>query len=43
MKNIYVKGYINYESEGYTFSYEDKKLILIKIENKQSFLVNTNI
>lgn len=26
MKNIYVKGYIN--NEGYTFSYEDKKLNL---------------
>lgn len=37
MKNIYVKGYINYEDEGYTFSYEDKKLTLINVENKQSF------
>lgn len=36
MKNIYVKGYVNYEGEGYTFSYEDKKLTLINIENKQS-------
>jgi len=37
MKNIYVKGYINYENEGYTFNYEDKKLTLINVENKQSF------
>lgn len=37
MKKIYVKGYINYEGEGYTFSYEDKKLTLINTENKQSF------
>lgn len=37
MKNICVKGYINYEGEGYTFSYEDKKLNLINKENKQSF------
>lgn len=37
MKNIYVKGYINHENEGYTFNYEDKKLTLINIENKQSF------
>ena len=37
MKNIYVKGYINYENTSYTFSYENKKLTLINIENKQSF------
>ena len=37
MKNIYVKGYINHENEGYTFNYEDKKLTLINVENKQSF------
>lgn len=37
MKNIYVKGYINHENEGYTFNYEDKKLTLINVENNQSF------
>ena len=37
MKNIYVKGYINYENDSYTFSYEDKKLTLINVENKQTF------
>ena len=37
MKNIFVKGYINYENDRYTFSYEDKKLTLINVENKQTF------
>ena len=38
MKNIYVKGYINYGNDSYTFGYEEKKLTLINVENKQTFL-----
>ena len=30
MKNIYVKGYINYGNDSYTFVYEDKKTYLNK-------------
>lgn len=37
MRNIYVKGYINYEDENYTFIYENKKLTLISFNNKPTF------
>lgn len=43
MKKIYVKGYINLDDEEYTFNYEDKRLTLISVENKQSFFQNTNM
>ena len=31
---MYIKGYIKYEDEDYTFIYEDKKLTLVSIKNK---------
>lgn len=31
MNKVYIKGYINYETEDYTFIYEDKKLTLINV------------
>ncbi len=34
MKEVYIKGYIKYEDEDYTFIYEDKKLTLVSIKNK---------
>lgn len=37
MKDIYINGYINYENNGYTFSYENKKLTLINIKSEQTF------
>lgn len=32
MKKVYIKGYINYEGEDYTFIYEDEKLTLISVK-----------
>ena len=37
MRKVYIKGYINFNNDGYTFIYEDKKLTLISVKNKQSF------
>lgn len=37
MKKVFLKGYINYNNDDYTFIYEDKKLTLISTENVQTF------
>ena len=37
MKKIYVKGYVSYEDENYTFIYEEEKLTLISVNNHQTF------
>lgn len=37
MKNVYIKGYINLEENGYTFIYENNRLTLISIENNPTF------
>ena len=37
MRKVFIKGYINYDNENYTFIYEDEKLTLISVENHQTF------
>lgn len=37
MKKVYIKGYVSYEDENYTFIYEEKKLTLISVNNHQTF------
>ena len=37
MKKIYIKGYVSYEDENYTFIYEEEKLTLISVNNHQTF------
>lgn len=37
MKKVYIKGYVSYENENYTFIYEEKKLTLISVNNHQTF------
>ncbi len=37
MNKIYLRGYIDYNNEKYTFVYEDKKLTLMAVENKFTF------
>ena len=34
MKEVYIKGYVKYKDEDYTFIYEDNKLTLVSIKNK---------
>lgn len=37
MRKVYIKGYVSYENENYTFVYEEEKLTLISINNHQTF------
>ncbi|MGM9877312.1 MAG: hypothetical protein ACI33S_01560 [Bacilli bacterium] len=37
MKKVYIKGYVSYDNENYTFIYEEKKLTLISVNNHQTF------
>ncbi len=37
MRKVYIKGYVSYEDENYTFIYEEEKLTLISVDNYQTF------
>lgn len=37
MRKVYIKGYVSYEDENYTFIYEEGKLTLISVNNHQTF------
>lgn len=37
MRKVYIKGYVSYEDENYTFIYEEGKLTLISVNNYQTF------
>lgn len=37
MRKVYIKGYVSYEDENYTFIYEEEKLTLISLNNHQTF------
>lgn len=37
MRKVYIKGYVCYEDENYTFIYEEEKLTLISLNNHQTF------
>lgn len=37
MRKVYIKGYVSYEDEAYTFIYEEEKLTLISVNNHQTF------
>lgn len=36
MKEVFIRGYINYENKKYTFVYEEKKLTVISVENERT-------
>lgn len=36
MKQAYLRGYVNWDSKGYTFNYENNRLTLIQVENTQT-------
>ena len=37
MRKVYIKAYVSYEDENYTFIYEEEKLTLISLNNHQTF------
>lgn len=37
MKQVYLRGYINWDSKDYTFNYENNRLTLIQVESTQTF------